>query len=168
MIRQANETDLLGIMSIIGLVVPQMLNEGNDQWNEQYPTQADFLADIEHGELFVDVAEQEPLTVRAVACFNQEEPAEYKQVQWSRPGTATVIHRLAVHPDFRNQGIARSLFVLAEDIARKTGTAYIRSDTYSRNPRMNSLFMRMEYRQTGVIRFLGRRDEFNCYDKVLG
>jgi len=168
MIRQAAESELPAIMSMIGLVVRQMRDEGSDQRSEQYPAAADFLSDIRQGSLFVETAEGEPGELRALACLNREEPEENAPVRWSRPGPATVIHRLAVHPGHRKQGIAKALFLFAEDLARGSGTDYIRSDTYSLNAPMNALFVKLGYRQTGGIRFPGRREEFFCYDKRLG
>jgi Sortase and related acyltransferases len=164
MIRHAAEADLPAIMEIIAAVVLQMREEGSDQWDEGYPARANFRADIEHGCLYVDAEGEE---LRAVACFNRDEPAEYAPIQWSREEAAIVIHRLAVHPTHRNRGIAKELFRFAEELARRDGTSYIRSDTYSLNTRMNALFAKMGYRRTGVIRFLGRRSDFYCYDKVL-
>lgn len=164
MMRHASEADLPAIMEIIAAVVRQMREEGSDQWDDGYPARADFLADIGRGSLYVDAEGEE---LRAVACFNRDEPAEYGPVHWSREGAATVIHRLAVRPDCRNRGIAQGAFRFAEGLARENGTRYIRSDTYSLNDRMNALFAKMGYRRTGVISFHGRRSDFYCYDKVL-
>jgi GNAT superfamily N-acetyltransferase len=167
-IRIATESDLPGIMAMVGLAVAQMLAEGSDQWSESYPSRADFSADIGRGELFVEAVDEGPIDVRAVACLNREEPEEYGSVRWSREGRATVVHRLAVHPDCRGRGFAKGLFLFAEDLARRNGTEYIRSDTYSLNARMNALFSRMGYARTGVIAFPRHRAEFYCYDKVIG
>lgn len=168
MIRIATESDLPGIMAMVGLVVAQMRAEGSDQWSESYPSCADFSADLGRGELFVEAVDEGPIEVRAVACLNRKEPMEYGSVHWSREGRATVLHRLAVHPDCRGRGFAKGLFLFAEDLARRNGTGYLRSDTYSLNERMNALFARMGYARTGVIAFAGHRAEFYCYDKAIG
>lgn len=167
MIRLARPSDIEGIASMIAAAVELMRAEGSDQWDDSYPARADFLGDIGSGQLYVDEAEDGEPAVRAVACLNREQPAEYGTVRWSREGEALVIHRLAVHPACRGQGLAKALFALAEREARSRGIPCIRSDTYSLNGKMNALFAAMGYRRTGEIRFHGRRAPFYCYDKVL-
>ncbi len=166
MIRAAAERDLDGIMDIVGRVVAEMRAEDIDQWSDAYPSRADFRADLADGALWVD-EEAGGRGLRGVVCVNRAEPPEYRDGTWSRDGAALVIHRLAVHPDFRRQGVGRGLLALAEDLARRSGVPYLRSDTYSLNGRMNALFVRMGYRRAGDIRFPGHRYVFRCYDKEL-
>jgi GNAT superfamily N-acetyltransferase len=167
MIREAMESDFAEIATIIAEAVQEMRAENSDQWNEQYPAKADFLADINRGELYVDESDEEPGRIRGVACINEREPEEYGAAAWSRNGRATVIHRLAVARSFRNKGVAGGLLRFAEEAARKNASRYLRSDTYSRNVRMNALFAGAGYRRTGTIRFPARQDVFFCYDKIL-
>jgi GNAT superfamily N-acetyltransferase len=167
MIRKATEVDLERIMELIIRVVRDMREEGIDQWNDDYPARSDFLADILAGELYLDESDEEPRGIRGVVCINQVEPEEYRTASWSKPGPAVVIHRLAVNPDYRRRGVAAGLFSLAEDQARRNGSLYIRSDTYSRNAKMNALFVRQGYVRAGDIHFRGRVEVFHCYDKVL-
>lgn len=168
MIRIASEADLDGIMAIIGRVVAEMRAEGIDQWSDAYPVRADFLADIADRSLWVDEEEGTgERRLRGVVCINRDEPPEYRDGAWSRDASSLVIHRLAVHPDCRRQGVGRGLLLLAEDLARQNGLAYLRSDTYSMNVRMASLFALMGYRRAGDIRFPGHRQVFHCYDKDL-
>ena len=164
MVRKAAETDIPAIMKIVSDTVRIMASEGNDQWNDGYPLAQDFLADIGKGELFV---EEQAGTVRGFACVNREEPAEYRPVPWSRQGSATVVHRLAVDAEYRGRGVASILMRFAEETAAANGTGYLRSDTCSKNPRMNGLFEKLGYRRAGDINFKGRRERFHCYEKVL-
>ena len=172
MIRKATEKDLEAIMDIVSRVVAEMESEGIDQWSAAYPARRDFAADIARGELYVDDetgSDRPPAAkIRGVVCVNREEPPEYRDGAWSRDGASLVIHRLAVHPECRRRGVGRGLLLLAEELARAEGIAYLRSDTYSMNARMNALFARMAYRRAGDIRFLGHRQAFHCYDKELG
>jgi GNAT superfamily N-acetyltransferase len=167
MIRKATEADLDRIMDLIVRVVRNMRAEGIDQWNDDYPIRSDFRADILAGELYLDESDEEPRGIRGVVCINQVEPEEYRAASWSREGPAVVIHRLAVNPDFRRRGVAAGFFGLAEDQARRNGCLYLRSDTYSRNAKMNALFVRQGYARAGDIRFKGRVEVFHCYDKSL-
>jgi len=162
MIRKATESDLDQIMELVHSCVRGMQEEGNDQWSDEYPGRTDFLADIDRGELYVDIQDRE---VRGVISINGVEPDGYDRVTWSRNGEATVLHRLAVNPRFQGHGVARGLLGYAEDVARSNGTSYIRSDTYSRNLRMNALFAKAGYSRVGSVHFERRTAPFYCYDK---
>ncbi|HCM27698.1 MAG: hypothetical protein A2Z99_07165 [Treponema sp. GWB1_62_6] len=164
MVRKASEADLPAIMRIVAETVRIMAAEGNDQWNDEYPRAEDFRTDISKEELFVD---EEAGAVCGFVCVNREEPPEYGPVPWSRSRSATVVHRLAVDPDLRGRGIASILMRFAEETAAGNGTGYLRSDTYSKNPRMNGLFEKLGFRRAGDINFKGRRELFHCYEKVL-
>jgi GNAT superfamily N-acetyltransferase len=168
MIRRATAADLDQIMEIISHAVREMQAENVDQWNDGYPALSDFRSDAERGELYVDESDQERGRLRGVVCINRDEPEEYGAADWSRNGPATVVHRLAVDPAFRNQGVARGLLRKAEELAAADGSGYVRSDTYSLNVRMNALFVREGYVRAGTIRFPGRKEVFVCYDKVVG
>lgn len=167
MIRLAGTADINRIMIIVKRVIKDMHDEGSDQWNHQYPGSRDFLNDIAREELYVYEDDNVPGVLRGVVCINQEEPAEYQGADWLRPGPATVIHRLAVDPDFKRHGIATRLCIMAENMAVRNGTFYLRSDTYSLNPAMNTLFLRLGYHHSGIIRFPERIQTFNCYEKII-
>jgi GNAT superfamily N-acetyltransferase len=164
MLRPARTADLLAIGAFLPRVVKEMAASGSDQWDERYPTLDDFARDVAQGTLFV---EAEGEAVRGVLCLNLEEPAEYAPLVWSQPPPALVLHRLAVDPAARGRGVAHAMFDFAELHAARLGLRYLRSDTYSRNPPMHALFTAHGWRFVGLLRFLGRLDEFRAWDKVL-
>lgn len=57
MLRLATMQDLTRIMAIVQDTVREMHAYGNYQWDEVYPTEQDFAADITQGDLFVSEAE---------------------------------------------------------------------------------------------------------------
>ena len=164
-IRAATPNDLPHIMEIVRQAILGMRSEGSDQWNEEYPRLDDFAGDIEEGTLFVDVGDDD--RPRGVVCLNFGEPEQYKSIEWAKIAKALVIHRMAVGPAHRGQGVANRLMDFAEHRARALGLSYIRSDTYSLNLRMNAIFKKWNYSPRGNIRFEGRIHDFNCWDKIL-
>lgn len=44
---------------------------------------------------------------------------------------------------------------------------YLKTDTYSLNKKMNSLFKEFDYKCVGEMSFLGKEAPFYCYDKKL-
>lgn len=164
MIRLAVINDLEVIMSIVKAVIEEMHLSGNDQWDENYPQPSDFKNDIDNRDLFVS---EENGVINGFICVNFLEPEEYQTAKWSVNQKPMVIHRMAVNPSCRRQGIGSSLMKFAEDLALKKGVNYLRSDTYSVNSRMNTLFQKLDYRFTGEIRFPRKANYFNCYEKEL-
>lgn len=164
MVRKASMEDLAKIMDIIKDTVSEMKNYGNTQWDESYPQARDFARDIEKGDLYVDERDGE---VAGFICVNQVEPAEYAGLNWSSKAQAMVVHRMAVNPKFRRQGVAVGMMSFADELAFSRGVRYMKTDTYSVNPKMNALFVKCGYRFVGEMSFLGKEKPFNVYEKML-
>jgi len=164
MIRQATSDDLRAIEAFLPPILKEMEAVGNDQWSAAYPTRQDFARDVAEGSLFVEVGEQ----VRGMVCLNLEEPPEYAPLPWAITAPSLVLHRMAVGPSARGQGVAHAMLAFADEHARRLGTGYLRSDTYSKNPVMNGLFAAHGWTFRGTLRFPGRAHDFRAYDKVVG
>ena len=164
MIRKAAKEDLAEIMKIIKATVEEMKTYGNTQWDESYPQEKDFNRDINSGDLYVDERDGE---VAGFICVNQVEPVEYEELDWSSKEKAMVVHRMAVNPKFRRKGIASGMMKFADELANSRGIRYMKTDTYSVNPKMNALFVKCGYKFVGEMSFLGKEKPFNSYEKFL-
>lgn len=164
MIRVAKRDDIDNIMEIVTLSIHIMNDEGNIQWDSTYPQKEDFLDDINSKALFVLESES---NIKGIICINQTEPDEYKDLIWSLKSKATVIHRMAISPKYRNQGIGSQLMAFAETIAKNTNTNYLKTDTYILNDKMNHMFQKFGFQKVGEMNFKGKPFKFNCYEKVL-
>ncbi len=78
-----------------------------------------------------------------------------------------VIHRMAVNANYRQQGVATKLMNFAEELALENNVVYLKTDTYSINTKMNSLFKKCGFNLVGEMSFLGKEKPFYCYDKLL-
>lgn len=165
MIRLAKKIDIDLIMGIVQIVVKEMNDAGNDQWNEVYPKADDFLKDIENETLYVH--ENEEGNLLGFICLDDNEPVAYEGAKWTSRKEALIIHRMAVSNEARGLGVARALMKYAETLASEKNIEYIHSDTYSKNIPMNGLFKKMGYTFTGSISMKGKPFEFNCYEKKL-
>ncbi len=162
--RQAIVNDIPDIMDIIMMTITEMHSYHNYQWDHSYPQERDFLADISEGDLYV--AEREGKLV-GVICVNKIEPSEYCGLDWSSSKDVMVIHRMAVHPECRRNGIGRELMNFAEVLALKSKINYLKTDTNSINEKMKALFIKSGYRFIAEMTFLGKETPFYCYDKLL-
>lgn len=164
MIRKANTNDLKSIMEVIKLTVEEMKSYDNTQWDSNYPQSKDFEEDIKKGELYVDEVDGK---VQGFVCVNYIEPIEYENLSWSSKDKAMVIHRMAVNPYVRRQGIATKLMKFADDLAKENNVKYLKTDTYSINVKMDALFKKCGFTHIGEMNFLGKEKPFYCYDKEL-
>lgn len=166
MIRKAKSSDMEAIMEIIHNTIKGMQHSKNYQWDSKYPQPKHFKCDIRCGDLYL--YEGEDGKVCGMICINFEEPEEYSGLNWSLSKKATVLHRMAVRDDCRNQGVGTSLMKFAEEMAIENGTLYLKSDTYSTNELMNCLFRKLQYKLIGEMNFQGRELPFYCYEKQIG
>lgn len=162
--RKAVMEDIKECMQIIKVTIAEMRTYNNTQWDENYPQEIDFISDIQRGDLYV--AEREGKLV-GFACINKAEPVEYTGLNWSLNEDCMVVHRMAVNPYYRRNGIGTELMKFADELALKNNLRYLKTDTYSINAKMNALFKKCGYDLVGKIRFLGKEKPFCCYEKIL-
>lgn len=164
MIRKATFNDVDAIMKVVKKIIVEMKESNNTQWDETYPTSDDFKKDVEEGNLYVDEFEGELLSF---VCINEEEPEEYKNIDWVSDEKALIIHRMGVNPKHRGKGKAKLLIKYAENRAMDRGIMYLKTDTNSMNVKMYNLFKTCGFRFAGQMEFMGKKDPFYCYDLKL-
>lgn len=161
--RKARLDDVEKIMDIITKVKNEMKNEGNEQWDDTYPTKDVFIRDIQEDSLYVD---EDNNDIRGVICLNEIEAEEYKDLSWSSNEKSLVIHRMAVNSNYRNKGVGTELLEFAQEQALKLKIDSVKTDTYSKNIKMNGLFKKFGFIKVGEVSFSGKDEKFNCYEKL--
>ncbi|MGV8982672.1 GNAT family N-acetyltransferase [Clostridium sp.] len=164
MVRKAGLKDLKDIMEIIKQTIVEIHPYNNYQWDENYPKEKDFMNDIQKEDLFVIEREG---NIAGIICINKADPGEYNEINWSLNEAAMVVHRMSVCPAYRRSGIGTELMKFTDEVALKNNLRYIKTDTYSINPKMNALFVSSGYKLVGEMSFLGKEKPFYCYEKVL-
>ena len=164
-IRQGRAEDVAAAMAIVRRVVPLMRAAGNLQWDNVYPNHAAFTQDVELVRLWVAELDGR---VAGVSAVTTEQDPEYADVGWDITEPAIVIHRLAVDPDLTGKGIAKTLMLHAETVARHRGLNLLRVDTNSENPTMQRILLGLGYTFAGEIGLAFRPGlRFYCYEKRL-
>ncbi len=161
MIIKAEEKDFLEIMFIYQLTVYAMNDQGLFNWNTAYPGFRDVLADIREGDMYIY---KEDEVVLGVVCLNQEQPEEYEPLSWKYDGPFLVVHRLAVHPSFRNRHIGEKMMKFAAGMAKEKGFRSVRLDAITVNPSAMKLYSKTGYEQVGIIFFSYQKDPFMCME----
>ena len=164
MIRLANINDADAIMEILELVKVEMNNDGNYQWNANYPLRSHIEEDIKKGEMYVYEGEE----IEGFACISRTQPDEYETVRWTTEEPCLILRRMAVKIAARHKKIAQEFMLFAERKALEEGIYYIRTNTCEDNPKMQSLFSKMGYTKVSIMFFKGREEVYYCYDKLFG
>lgn len=166
MIRIAKKEDLPKILDITKACANHLISQNIYQWNDSYPSQKAFLNDISRNELYVFTENTKIVGCIVVSSLMDE---EYKDVSWLTPTTHHFyIHRVAVHPDFQGNGIARALMDFAETKAQNEEQCSIRLDTFSLNKRNITFYKKRGYKQVGEVYFKNQSDApFYCFELLL-
>lgn len=152
-------------MDLVRRVVPLMRAAGNLQWDSSYPSPEVFERDAENGQMWL--AEVDGI-IAGVAALTTEQSPEYADVGWDISEPAMVVHRLAVDPAFRGNGVATALMLQAEIVAKGLAIDVLRVDTNTENKATQKLFPKLGYSFAGEIGLQFRPGlRFLCYEKRL-
>ncbi|MBM0066587.1 GNAT family N-acetyltransferase [Bacillus gibsonii] len=165
MIRSAQYIDIQYLEVIASETVKVMKEEGNDQWNDQYPLAEDFQRDVQNESIFVYILDGE---VAGSITIDQQFSNAYSKFDWHQPvEQAMIFHRLVVNPTIRKKGIASKLITFAESYAIENGMTSMKVDTYSLNRKAQELFTKHHYTFVGERTFPERKNPFYFYEKPL-
>ena len=161
--RQATADDMQAVEALIIKAIANMKENGIEQWDELYPTKDDFMDDIRNNQLTVGCIGNEIVVVFAI---NQTYDAEYVNGKWKEPEKSfNVVHRLCVHPQFQNKGIAKQTMDYIEKQTLSEGKQAVRLDVYSKNPFANKLYLGCGYQKVGEAEW--RKGCFYLMEKYL-
>ncbi|MDC8005190.1 GNAT family N-acetyltransferase [Aureisphaera galaxeae] len=167
MIQKGKLSQIEEIMVMTRACGAKMIANGIYQWNEHYPNPKAFIKDIEREELYVLTNEEN--TIMGTIVISTLKDEEYESIDWLTPdGNNYYIHRLAIHPDFQHQGLAKKMMDFAESEIRKNHGVSVRLDTFSKNPRNQRFYEKRGYERLGDIYFPKQsEDPFYCYELIL-
>jgi ribosomal protein S18 acetylase RimI-like enzyme len=160
--RPAEPRDADAVISLFRQAIAHMRQNGIDQWDELYPTEAILCDDIANGEMFV-LAHGEDILSAVVINAHQDD--EYAAGDWRCGEHAAVIHRLCVHPKHQHQGVAKETMRHAEQLIAQQGYGCIRFDAFTQNPYALRLYEGLGYSKAGEITF--RKGRFALFEKAL-
>lgn len=161
--RQGSKQDLPEITALVKAAIYQMECHSIMQWDELYPTEEDFAADILAKQLYVGLIGDKIAVVYTLNGLFEE---AYKNGMWSMPKKPFIIlHRLCVHPNFQNQSVAYRAMLHMEKQAAESGIEAIRLDAFSQNPYALRLYQKCGYTKVGTANW--RKGLFYLMEKYL-
>lgn len=164
-IIKATHDDATSIMELIKDCVIDMQAKGILQWNEDYPNLQAINTDVQTNS--AHIIKFNSLCIATIT-LNEEQSPEYQEITWLKDDCKPlVVHRLAIHPSYQNQGIAKRLMLFAEQFAVRNGYTSIRLDTYSANSFALRLYEKLGYQNLGQVFFPMRELPFVCMEKII-
>lgn len=161
--RQGKTEDLPEIVELVKTAIVHMESCGIMQWDEIYPTAEDFASDISEGQLFVGTVNGNIVVTYTLSSLSDE---AYSNGKWRMPEKSyIVLHRLCVHPNVQNLGIAQRTMRHIERQVIRLGIDAIRLDVYSQNPFAMKLYQRCGYAEVGTA--IWRKGTFYLMEKYL-
>lgn len=131
--RPAVPDDLPAILDIVVQAREWMDAGGIDQWNENYPTEADFSVDMARGECYVLTCGGQ---IGAVFTLYTRPEASYAAItdgRWSSDEPYASIHRCAIAEQYRGSGLSGQMIAACERIALEQEAGWLRVDTHKKN-----------------------------------
>jgi GNAT superfamily N-acetyltransferase len=164
-IMQAKESDFIEILYLLRICIVDMNNKGLKHWNSEYPSHELIQEDLAKETIYLV---KDKGVCKGMLTLDDTEPDEYKTILWSEPAKKPLfLHRLAVHPNWQGQGIARMLLDFAEEYAKKHNFDSIRIDVYSNSMHARNLCNKHMFQESGQFFSVFQQQPFICYGKKV-
>lgn len=162
--RRADLQDLDVIWKILQDAIARRKADGSAQWQDGYPNPAVITQDIEQGQGFILVDQEE--IVGYCALLINDEPA-YADIQgeWLSTGDFVVFHRVAIREGQTGKGLSKIMLSYIENFAIEQGIGSVKADTNFDNIAMLKIFERAGYQYCGEVYFRGCARK--AFEKVL-
>lgn len=130
MIKNVEPGERENVSKLFSHAITRMVVSGIFQWDEIYPDDKTLSDDLRNNEMHGFYQDD---MLCGVIVLNEVQLKPYADVNWSMEDPRPlVVHRLCIHPDFQNRGIAHALMKFAESYARRNGYRSIRLDAFSK------------------------------------
>lgn len=165
-LEKSNKKDISKIMNIIGQAQQYFKSNNINQWQNNYPNEDTINSDIEKGESYKLVDEDEIIGTVAIS-FNGEPTYEnIYEGKWLTNGAFGVIHRIAVESSYKGKGVASEIIKFTEEICIKNNVNSIRVDTHEENTSMQKLLNKNGFEYCGII-YLADKSKRIAFEKII-
>nr|WP_309758314.1 GNAT family N-acetyltransferase [Flavobacterium sp.] len=162
--RKAELSEITAIWAILKDAIARRKQDGSTQWQDGYPNPEIIQKDIEKGQGFILVLDENIIGYYAILINN--EPA-YKAIEgkWITNTDFVVVHRVAIATNHLGQGYAKMIMKHIENFAINNSIYSVKADTNFDNIAMIKIFENSGYAYCGEIYFRGSPRK--AYEKVL-
>lgn len=151
MIVQATQQDLQQILDLNDKIADNMISLGFTHWGKNYPNAAIYRRDIMLGAQYAYKIDDK---VVGIVSYDIKHHEYFDRIDWNKANkTAYFAHRLAVNPEFQNQGIAHKLMEYVENQAKEDGIDAIRLGAFKEYDKVVKFYSNRGYNSMGEILF---------------
>lgn len=149
-IRKSEAADIPRMLEIIAEAQAAFREQGIDQWQDGYPNKEVLLQDIEAGDSYVVLDEQQ---IVATAMISFDGDPNYKLIigAWKNDLPYVVVHRIAVATSQKGKGIAGLILDFARSMCKERGVKCMRIDTHVDNHAMQRSIEKFGYYYCGIV-----------------
>ena len=151
-IRKANTNDADAVTEIFELCRKGMNESGIDQWQSGTPNRNIFLSDLENGYATVGEDGGKIVAYCALVIGRDHTYDVINDGKWKTDNEIyATLHRVAVHPEYRNHGAASQFMQYCKDVCKENGISSMRIDTHKDNLAMQHTILKNGYEYCGII-----------------
>lgn len=163
--RQARADEFDACWKIVDQVRRSMIQLGNAQWTEYYPSREDIMGDFFEGNAFV-LEKSGKLLAYGMVGINGEPAYDHIEGKWQSDNIYVVIHRLAVLPELQGLGLGKVFLQETERYCKSMDIHSIKVDTPLDNKNMIGLLSQSGFVVCGQVDY-GERGKSFAFEKVL-
>ena len=166
-VRKSRPEDEKAVVEIYNQAKEYFAEVGTFQWVDGgYPDEEEFNDDIKNGVGYVVTADDKVVGVAALIDERDEDYSYIEDGAWLNDEDYVVVHRIAVHKEYKGKGIGAALLHKAEEIALESNKNNVRIDTHEENTPMQRLVEKDGYVRCGIIYVMGKLKRI-AYQKVI-
>lgn len=150
MLTKGTKEDLLELDKLAVLVINDMTKSLIPQWKLDYPRLKHFEGDVLNQSIYL--FKDKGKIVGSCTILPENDPA-YKTINSWLKDNSLVIHRMFVHPEYRNIGVAKAFIDKAVELCKIGKYESIKIDTHLDNYKMRKFlkkygFIELDYLKT--------------------
>ncbi|WP_300347613.1 GNAT family N-acetyltransferase [Clostridium sp.] len=164
--RKSNYQDIKEIMILINQAKEYLKLKGVNQWQDGYPNEEVIKEDIAKGESYILIS-NDKIVGTSTICFSGENT--YDNIfggEWLTKNKYIVMHRVAVHDDFKGTGIFRKILCEASKLSTMNNINSIKIDTHEDNLSMQKALINNGFKRCGII-YLENGDKRIAFEKII-
>ena len=151
-IRKAVLDDAKSVSEIFLLCREGMKKSGIDQWQTGTPNEETFLNDLKNNVAYVGEDGGKVVAYTAMVLGKDSTYDVIEDGKWLTDNEKyCVLHRVAVHPNYRGKGAASLFMDFAEKTCRENEVKSARIDTHEDNHVMQHTILKNGYEYCGII-----------------
>ncbi|MDP5105358.1 MAG: GNAT family N-acetyltransferase [Polaribacter sp.] len=167
-IQLSKVENIPNIMEIIDDAKAYLASQNIDQWQNGYPNAEQIENDIEKGESYVVITDENQIIATAMFTTNKESTYKVIDGTWfvNEDENYGVIHRMAIKKEYRKFGLATFLFDEFHLQLFEKNIKSLKIDTHEDNKGMQSLIKKLGYQYCGII-YTSYGDKRLAFEKVF-